>query len=82
MSIHWQTILEFGRAFRSGTVSPVEVTRLLLDRIDRLDGKLHAFVHRNADTALVAATAGPSLLGLLDSATAVDGLTLDAVHEA
>jgi len=37
-------IADLGRHYRSGSLSPVDVTRAALDRIRRLDGCLNAFV--------------------------------------
>lgn len=44
--------VELVSAYRSGTTSPVEVTRAVLDRIDHLDGDLHAFVEVTRELAL------------------------------
>lgn len=44
-------------AYRSGTLSPVEVTRTFLERIDRHDGELHAFVEVTRELALEQAAA-------------------------
>ena len=41
---HWLTITDLGKRYRSGKLSPVEVTQATLDRIDRLDGTLRAYV--------------------------------------
>ena len=38
------SIPELGRAYRSGTLSPVAVTRQALERIAKLDGKLNSFI--------------------------------------
>ncbi|MDO5698343.1 MAG: Asp-tRNA(Asn)/Glu-tRNA(Gln) amidotransferase subunit GatA [Dermatophilus congolensis] len=40
---------------RSGNVSSVEVTQAHLDRIDAVDGVVHAYLHRNDEQALAAA---------------------------
>jgi aspartyl-tRNA(Asn)/glutamyl-tRNA(Gln) amidotransferase subunit A len=51
------TLAEVGEAIRRRRVSPVEVTRACLERIARLDGRLHAFITLDADRALGAAKA-------------------------
>ncbi len=43
---------ELGRHYRDRSLSPVEVTRALLERIDRYDGRLRAFITVMADSAL------------------------------
>ena len=55
--LHWVTAAEATRAFAAGKLSPVELLQALLARIERLDPKLHAFVHLDADAALDAARA-------------------------
>jgi aspartyl-tRNA(Asn)/glutamyl-tRNA(Gln) amidotransferase subunit A len=40
----WTTIAEVAPLLRSKKVSPVELTRGLLDRIDQLNPKLNAFI--------------------------------------
>lgn len=46
------TIAELGREIRSGTLSPVELTRECLARVERLNPQLNAFVTVLADAAL------------------------------
>jgi len=56
-------------AYHAGTLSPVEVTQTVLDRIERLNGKLHAFLlvdregamrsAQAAEAAYLAGNAGP-----------------------
>lgn len=48
-------VAELVAAYRSRSVSPVEVTRAFLERIDRLDPDLHAFVEVTADLAMAQA---------------------------
>lgn len=52
-----QTIRETARQFREGSLSPVELTRASLERIEQIDPTLHAFVHVDPDAALSAAEA-------------------------
>jgi Asp-tRNA(Asn)/Glu-tRNA(Gln) amidotransferase A subunit family amidase len=49
--------LDLAARVRARDVSPVELTQLYLDRIERLDGQLNAFVTVDADGALAAARA-------------------------
>lgn len=43
--------VEAGRLIKAGKISPVELTEAYLDRIEKLDDRLHAFVHVMADSA-------------------------------
>ena len=56
------TIAEASRLIASKRLSPVELTRACLDRIDRLDGTLHAFHHRDDERALASARAAEAAL--------------------
>ncbi|MDW8444606.1 MAG: amidase family protein [Acetobacteraceae bacterium] len=51
------TIAEAARGFAARRLSPVELTRACLDRIERLEPTLHAFVALDAERALAAARA-------------------------
>jgi aspartyl-tRNA(Asn)/glutamyl-tRNA(Gln) amidotransferase subunit A len=51
------TIAEASRLLRAKELSPVELTRACLDRIERLDARLHAFVHVTEERALAEARA-------------------------
>jgi aspartyl-tRNA(Asn)/glutamyl-tRNA(Gln) amidotransferase subunit A len=54
---HWMTAAEAARAIAAKTLSPVELTQVLLERISRLDPKLNAFIRIDSDAALAAAKA-------------------------
>jgi aspartyl-tRNA(Asn)/glutamyl-tRNA(Gln) amidotransferase subunit A len=54
---HWFGIAEIKRAFAARTLSPVELLTSLLQRIERLDPVLHAFIRLDADAAMDAARA-------------------------
>jgi len=58
----YKTIAELGRDYRSGKLSPVEVTQHFLGRIGKLDAKLHAFIQVTRERALVEATAAEAEL--------------------
>jgi aspartyl-tRNA(Asn)/glutamyl-tRNA(Gln) amidotransferase subunit A len=51
----WLGIAEAGRRYRSGALSPVELTQALLARIERLDGRCQAFLRVMRDAALAEA---------------------------
>jgi aspartyl-tRNA(Asn)/glutamyl-tRNA(Gln) amidotransferase subunit A len=51
------TAAELRRLIAAGEVSAVEVTQAHLDRIAAVDGRVHAFLHVDADGALAAARA-------------------------
>jgi aspartyl-tRNA(Asn)/glutamyl-tRNA(Gln) amidotransferase subunit A len=55
--LHWLTAAEAADAIRARKLSPVELTHALLDRIERLDPKLHVFIRLDRDAALEAAKA-------------------------
>ncbi|WP_019586703.1 amidase [Deinococcus apachensis] len=60
-------IAELGRRYRDGSLSPTTVTRLTLERIERLDPTLNAFITVTAERALAgAARAEEELRGGLD----------------
>jgi aspartyl-tRNA(Asn)/glutamyl-tRNA(Gln) amidotransferase subunit A len=55
--LHWLSAAEATRAFAARTLSPVELLQALLARIERLDPKLNAFIHLDAQAAMDAARA-------------------------
>jgi aspartyl-tRNA(Asn)/glutamyl-tRNA(Gln) amidotransferase subunit A len=55
MDIPFLTIAELGRAYDQRELSPVEVTRALLDRAATHDGKLNSFIRITDDVALAEA---------------------------
>ena len=52
-----RTAAELAGAIASGELSSVEVTQAHLDRIAKVDEKVHAFLHVDAEGALAAAAA-------------------------
>ena len=52
---HYLTLIEAGRMIRSGAISPVELTEAILTRIERLDGKLHAYARLMTESAMAQA---------------------------
>lgn len=53
--LHW-SLVRLARAIKEKEVSPVEVTRQLLERIDSVDGKLNAFITVLSEESLAAAS--------------------------
>ena len=53
--LHYQTITEVAARIQSRELSPVELTRAILERIDALDGALKSYATMMADQALAAA---------------------------
>ncbi|KPK46575.1 MAG: hypothetical protein AMJ77_05755 [Dehalococcoidia bacterium SM23_28_2] len=57
------TIAEAARSFQAGELSPVELTRACLQRIEALEPRLNVFVTLLSETALAEATAAERRLG-------------------
>jgi aspartyl-tRNA(Asn)/glutamyl-tRNA(Gln) amidotransferase subunit A len=55
--LHWMTATEAARAIAAGELSPVALMTALLERIGRLDPKLHVFIRLDAQAAMEAAKA-------------------------
>jgi aspartyl-tRNA(Asn)/glutamyl-tRNA(Gln) amidotransferase subunit A len=53
--MHWMTAAELASGYRKKSFSPVEVTQHLLNRIDALNPKYHAFIEVDHEGALAAA---------------------------
>src|SRR5437773_9410710 len=49
------TLIEAAALLRRGTISPVELTRAVLDRIERLDPQLHSYITVLPERALATA---------------------------
>jgi aspartyl-tRNA(Asn)/glutamyl-tRNA(Gln) amidotransferase subunit A len=60
--IAWMSAEQLGRAYRARELSPVEVTRATLERIERLNPRLRAFLLVDADGALRSAEAAERAL--------------------
>jgi aspartyl-tRNA(Asn)/glutamyl-tRNA(Gln) amidotransferase subunit A len=57
MNIEFLTIAELGRLYDKRELSPVDVTRALLARIDKYDGRLDSFIRVTPEVALAEAEA-------------------------
>src|SRR5262245_38968511 len=61
------SLTEAARRIRSGALTPLDLTRACLERIERLDARLNAFITVTAEEALAqASAAGKELAGGLD----------------
>ena len=63
MTAELPTIAAAARGYRDGTLSPVDVTALCLERIERYDGALHCYHAVFAEEAVAAARAAEQALG-------------------
>jgi aspartyl-tRNA(Asn)/glutamyl-tRNA(Gln) amidotransferase subunit A len=61
-SFAYASITEIGKLYRRRKLSPVELTRFLLDRIARLNPRLNAYLALNSEIALKEAAAAESAL--------------------
>ncbi len=52
---HWLGVSELSHEFAAGVLSPVELLSALLERIEKLDPRLHAFIRLDAEAAMDAA---------------------------
>ena len=55
--LHYLGLVEVGQQIHTKKLSPVEVTKAILERIGRLDGKLKSYAHIMANSALAEAAA-------------------------
>ena len=55
--LHYLGLAEVGRKIQAKELSPVEVTKAMLGRIEQLDGKLKSYAHVMAESALADAAA-------------------------
>lgn len=60
--LHYQSIAALGKSLRAGSLSPVELTKHLLARMEALDGKLNAYRLPARERALAEARAAESAL--------------------
>ena len=70
--LHYQTIREVGERLKQRELSPVELTTAILDRAERLDGPLNAFITITRERALEQARAAERAI--------LDGRNLGPLH--
>jgi aspartyl-tRNA(Asn)/glutamyl-tRNA(Gln) amidotransferase subunit A len=54
-ALHWLSATDIAKAYADRTLSPTELTQALLQRIEALQPKLHAFIRLDAEAAMAAA---------------------------
>ena len=60
--LHWLSATDIAKAYAARTLSPTELVRALLDRIEKLQPRLHAFIRLDAEGAMEAAKAAEAEL--------------------
>jgi aspartyl-tRNA(Asn)/glutamyl-tRNA(Gln) amidotransferase subunit A len=75
-SILRQSAAEMVAAIEAGETSSVALTKACLDRIDRVDGAVHAFLHVDAEGALAQAAASDARRAAGTPASALDGVPI------
>ena len=63
MNLHHQSAAELGRGLRAGNFSSVELTHHFLERIDRSNGALNAFITVVPERAMAAARRADAMIG-------------------
>ena len=53
----FKSATELSQDLQAGTISSVEITQAMIDRIDAVDGQVHAFLHIDKEDALAQAKA-------------------------
>ena len=59
--LHWMTASTAARAIATKELSPVDLTKALLDRIEKLDPTLNAFIRVDGEAAMQAAKAAEAV---------------------
>ena len=72
----WKSAAELARLIAAREVSPVEVVQAYLDRIEALDGTLHAFITITADAARAAARAAEAQVASGDARGPLGGVPI------
>src|SRR5579872_4840291 len=54
-ALHWLSATEIAAAYAARTLTPTELVRALLERIEHLQPRLHAFIRLDAEGAMEAA---------------------------
>ena len=74
--LHYQEISRLAPLLRAGKLSPVELTEALLERVEKLDPRLHAYARVTADEARAAARAAEASIRRGDYLGPLHGIPL------
>ncbi len=70
----FKSATELSQDLQAGTVSSVEITQAMIDRIDAVDGQVHAFLHIDKEDALAQAKASDARRANGQSLSPLDGV--------
>ena len=73
-TLHEMTAAELGEALATGKASAVEIARSFIDRAEAVDGKVHAFLHRDDEDFLAQAHASDQRRSKGESLGPMDGV--------
>ena len=76
MTTHRSTATEMAQALVDGTVTSVQLTELHLDRIEAVDGAVHAFLHVDREGALAQAAASDARRTAGETSSPLDGVPI------
>ena len=76
MTTHRSTATEMAQALVDGTVTSVQLTELHLDRIEAVDGAVHAFLHVDREGALAQAAASDARRAAGETSSPLDGVPI------
>ena len=74
--LHWEDAGELARALDSGEVSAVEIAEALVERTERVEGILHAYLCRTHERALEEAAAADGRRATGEARSRFDGVPL------
>ena len=74
--IFYKTISELSATLQAGELTSVALTQAIIDRTDAVDGRVHAFLDRDADDALAQAKASDERRAAGQSLGALDGIPI------
>ena len=70
----FKSATELSQDLQAGTISSTEITQAMIDRIDAVDGQVHAFLHIDKEDALAQAKASDERRANGESLSPLDGV--------